>query len=79
MRYNQGLQISRRTDAQRLTNQLLTNLETQLETKYGIKSTDYAAKNAFMTGYINSLLAQVAAAAPASLKELESHVAFMQK
>jgi len=79
MRYNTGLQISRRTDAQRLTNDLLINLETQLETKYGISKTDYAAKNAFMTGYINSLLAQVAAASPASLKELESHVVYMQK
>ncbi len=72
-------QTIRRTDAQRLTNELLVNLESSMETKYGIKETDYAAKNAFMTGYINSLLAAVAAASPASLKELEGHVAWMKR
>jgi hypothetical protein len=71
-------QTSRRTDAQRLTKELLSNLESKTFTKYGIQD-DANARLAFMTGYINSLLAQVAAASPASLKELESHVAFTRK
>lgn len=70
---------NRRTDAQRLTETLLANLESRMESKYGISADDHAAKKAFMTGYINSLLAQVAAASPASLKELESHVAWMAR
>jgi hypothetical protein len=79
MRYKTGLQISRRTDAQRLTNKLLQLLDTQTFTKYGIGQEDYAAKNAFMVGYINSVLAQVAGASPASLKELESSVKYMER
>ena len=71
MRYN--AQANRRTDAQRLTNQLLKLLETKTFTKFGVQD-DARAQLAFMTGYINSLLAQVAAQSPASLKELESSV-----
>ena len=67
---------TRRTDAQRLTNQLLATLNEKSFTHYGVSGNE--AKLAFMTGYINSLLSQVAAASPASLKELASSVAFLQ-
>lgn len=69
-------QQTRRTDAQRLTNQLLATLNEKSFTHYGVSGNE--AKLAFMTGYINSLLSQVAAASPASLKELESSVAFIK-
>jgi hypothetical protein len=78
MRYNTGLQISRRTDAQRLTNKLLELLQSKSFKQYGIQD-DRAAQLAFMTGYINSVLSQVAAASPASLKELESTVNWMDQ
>ena len=71
-------QSQRRTDAQRLTNKLLELLQSKSFKQYGIQD-DRAAQLAFMTGYINSVLSQVAAAAPASLKELESTVNWMDR
>lgn len=71
-------QSQRRTDAQRLTNKLLELLQSKSFKQYGIQD-DRAAQLAFMTGYINSVLAQVASASPASLKELESTVNWMDR
>lgn len=69
---------SRRTDAQHLTNKLQKLLETKSFPKYGIQD-DKTAQLAFLSGYINSLLAQVAAASPASLKELQSTVNWLDR
>ena len=61
-----------RSDAQRLTNELLKLVDERAVTKY--HCTDPTSKAAFVAGYMNSVLARIAAQSPASLKELESSV-----
>ena len=66
----------RRTDAQRLVNELRENLDQRMETQYGISKEDYTGRTAFLAGYLSSLVAQVASASPAALKQLEFTVAW---
>ena len=68
----------RRTDAQRLVNELRENLDQRMETQYGISKDDYTGRMAFLTGYLSSLVAQVASSSPAALKQLQFSVAWAE-
>lgn len=68
---------SRRTDAQNLANQIVDLAKAKAETKFGC--TRMEDQNAFALGYLNSLLAQVASASPAAMKELAKVVAYAKE
>lgn len=67
----------RRTDAQYLADQIVALTMKKAETKFGCKSVE--DQNAFTLGYMNSLLATVAAASPAAMKELASALKYSQE
>ena len=68
---------SRRTDAQNLANQIVDLAKAKAETKFDC--TRMEDQNAFALGYLNSLLAQVAGASPAAMKELAKVVAYAKE
>jgi hypothetical protein len=72
-------QTTRRTDAQRLVNELRTLLDERMETQYGIAADDYSGRMAFLTGYLTSLLGQVAGSSPAALESLKGSVAWVEE
>jgi hypothetical protein len=68
------LQSSRRTDAQRMANEMVEMAKAKAVAKFGC-----ADPEAFALGYLNSLLAQVASASPAAMRELESALGFAKE
>ena len=68
---------SRRTDAQSLADQMVELAKARAESKY--HCTRLEDQNAFALGYLNSLLAQVASASPAAMKELAKVVAYAKE
>ena len=73
------LSISRRTDAQCMADQLVKAVLHRAETKFSLGPDDHAAINAFAVGYLNSLLATVAASSPAAMKELASALKYAKE
>ena len=69
--------MTRRTDAQYLSDQIMTLTLTKAEAKFGCKTV--ADCNAFTLGYFNSLLAQVASVSPAAMRELESALKYAKE
>lgn len=67
----------RRTDAQYLADQIVALTMKKAESKFGCKSVE--DQNAFTLGYMNSLLATVAAASPAAMKELAAALKYSQE
>jgi hypothetical protein len=64
----------RRTDAQRLVNELRSVLDQRMETQYGISKDDYTGRTAFLAGYLGSLVALVASSSPTALAKLKDSV-----
>lgn len=69
--------ISRRTDADALVSRMIVLAQAKAENRFGC--VDRVEVQSFALGYLGSLLAQVAAMAPAALKELEGAVAYAEK
>jgi hypothetical protein len=67
----------RRTDAQRMANQIMNLAKAKAEAKFGCTSVE--DQNAFALGYLNSLLAQVASSSPAAMKELAGALDFAKE
>jgi hypothetical protein len=72
-----NLYTSRRTDAQSMADQLVKAVLHRAETKFC--GEDRLAINAFTVGYLNSLLATVAAQSPAGMKELASALKYAKE
>lgn len=70
------LRTSRRTDADALSQQMVKLAQRKAETKYQCTG---AEVNSFTVGYLSSLLAQVAAASPAAMKELAAAVNYAKE
>ena len=71
----QTSQMTRLTDAQAMVNQLVQSIQNRAETKMGMDN-DRLGVNAYTVGYLNSVLAHVAAVSPAAFKELASVVVY---
>ena len=67
----------RRTDADMLSTKVVEMIKSRAQSTYGCDSTEAVAS--FSVGYLVSLLGQVASQSPASMRELESVVKFMEK
>ena len=67
----------RRTDADMLSTKVVEMVKSRAKTWYGCK--EDAEVYPFTVGYLVSLLGQIAAQSPASLRELESAVNFLEK
>jgi hypothetical protein len=69
--------MSRRAEADKAASRLVELVKERAVSKHGcIGSADVLA---FTTGYISSMLAQVAAQSPAAMRELESHLKYIQE
>ena len=62
-------QTSRRTDANTMAQSMVTLAQAKAKNRFGCETPLEA--NSFALGYITTLLAQVAAASPAGMRELE--------
>lgn len=69
--------MERRTDAQYLADQIVALTMKKAESKFGCTTT--ADQNAFTLGYMNSLLASVAASSPAAMRELASALKYSKE
>lgn len=70
------LQSSRRTDAGALAKQMVELAKAKAANKFGCTGFEV---NSFTVGYLESLLAQVASASPASMKELAAALSYAKE
>ena len=69
--------LKRSAQADQLAKQLQKLIEGRAITKYGCQDSNSVAH--FSMGYLNSMVARLAAQSPASLRELESAVNYLEK
>ena len=72
----QSIYMSRRTDADALATKLVELVKARAKTKFNCETP--VEVYPFATGYLQSVLGQIAAQSPASLRELQSALKFLE-